>query len=68
MITIEIAKIVLCITLFLESIIDIKKKQVWIGFPVSASAVGVFCDNGRYTVFARVGIELGDYNNFGNNQ
>jgi leader peptidase (prepilin peptidase)/N-methyltransferase len=42
-ITIEIAKIVLCITLFLESIIDIKKKQVWIGFPVSASAVGVFC-------------------------
>lgn len=43
MITIEIAKIVLCITLFLESIIDIKKKQVWIGFPVLASAVGVFC-------------------------
>ncbi len=60
MITIETAKIILCITLFLESVIDIKKKQVWIGFPILASGVGVFCGISEDTLsLQELGLELG---------
>ena len=43
MAAIEIGKIILCITLFLESYIDIKKKQVWICLPMLAMGVGGLC-------------------------
>lgn len=42
-IIIEPAKIVLCIILFWESIIDIRKKQVWLVLPLLTSCVGILC-------------------------
>lgn len=40
---IELSRWILYLTLFLESITDIRKKQIWIGFPMFASFMGVWC-------------------------
>ncbi len=39
---IGVGKVILCIILFLESYIDIKKKRVWIWPIVSTASVGIF--------------------------
>lgn len=43
MAVIGIAETILCIILFWESYIDIKKKQVWIWLPLLAAVVGILC-------------------------
>lgn len=41
MAVIEITKVILCMILFLESYVDIKKKQVWIWLPMLSAGVGI---------------------------